>query len=278
VVIGMTSDIDIAAVLAALREAAARTATLLRTLPDADAAVPGIGWSAAETAAHLVGELRYYTGFITGERDARDLLALATEAKTPAERNALSNARMLEEFAERDVHRLADMMVPAVRDFTAASERRPHDEPVLTATGLYMTVPVMAAALLGEQLIHGLDIARAVAARWPITSEDALLVIGGVVAMMPGYVDPRQTAGLHLTYELRFRGGPRYRLTVDDGTASVTAPGGKADCWIAADPVAFLLVGYGRAGQWGQALRGKIISGGRRPWLGLRFGKLLTSV
>jgi hypothetical protein len=58
----------------------------------------------------------------------------------------------------------------------------------------------------------------------------------------------------------------------------VTAPGDKVDCWIAADPVAFLLVGYGRTGQWSQALRGRIVTGGRKPWLGLKFGDLLTSV
>lgn len=96
--------------------------------------------------------------------------------------------------------------------------------------------------------------------------------------MVPEYVDRQKTAGLHLAYELRFRGGPRYRIEIDDGLAEVTTPGEKADCWISADPVAFLLVGYGRIGQWSQALRGKIVAGGRNPWLGLKFGGLLTGV
>ena len=141
-----------------------------------------------------------------------------------------------------------------------------------------MTVPVMTAAMLGDLLVHGLDIARALGRRWPIAREDALLVMGGVMAMAPGYVDRQRTAGLHVAYELRFRGGPRYQLTVDDATATVTPPDGKADCWISADPVAFLLVGYGRAGHWGQAFRGKIVAGGRKPWLGPKFGKILTGV
>ncbi len=46
---------------------------------------------------------------------------------------------------------------------------------------------------------------------------------------------------------------------------------------ISADPVAFLLVGYGRTGQWGQIIRGKLVASGRKPWLGFGFGKLLTS-
>jgi len=276
--VSVTSDMDIAASSRALRQAAARTAALLRTAPEADAPVPGLVWSVAETAAHLVGGLQHYTAFVTGNEDAREYFQLAADAKTPAERAAVANARALDELAERDLGRLADMMVEAAANFVTVAAGRPHDELILTDTGLFMTVPVMTAAMLGEQLVHGLDIARAVRRRWPIARDDALLVIGGVMAMAPEYVDRQQTAGLHVAYELRFKGGPRYKLTIDDATAAVTAPDGRADCWIFADPAAFLLVGYGRAGQWGQALRGKIVVGGRKPWLGLKFGKILTSI
>jgi hypothetical protein len=120
-----------------------------------------------------------------------------------------------------------------------------------------MTAQTMATALLGEQLIRGLDIARAANSPWSISCADALQVIAGVMAMTPDYVGRRQAAGLHVSYELRIRGGPRYRLMVQDGTAAITGPGHKVDCWISADPVAFLLIGYGRTGQWGQILPGK---------------------
>ena len=64
---------------AALREAATRTAALLRTVPDGAAAVPGLDWNVGETAAHLLGELRFYTGFAGGDRDAREYLGQAAE-------------------------------------------------------------------------------------------------------------------------------------------------------------------------------------------------------
>jgi len=41
--------------------------------------------------------------------------------------------------------------------------------------------------------------------------------------------------------------------------------------------VAFLLVGYGRAGQRGQIARGKIAASGPYPRPGLAFGKPITS-
>lgn len=263
-----------------LRRAAARTAALLRTVPDPAAAVPGLAWTVAETAAHLVVELRHYAAFAAGELDTRTVLdALPTRpGSTPGEVNAAANALMLAGFAERDPKVLADLLEEAATDFGAAAGRREPDEPVLTTNGLYMTVPVMAATLLGEQVVHGLDIARARQKPWPIARRDALLIVEGVLVMAPEYVDRRRSAGLRLAYELRFRGGPRYRFAVDDGTAVVTPADGRADCRITADPVAFVLMGYGRVGQWGQVLRGRIVAGGRKPWLASKFGSLLTSV
>jgi uncharacterized protein (TIGR03083 family) len=197
--------------------------------------------------------------------------------QTAAQRNAAANERQLKEFSERDPHRLADLLVAAAADFIAASSGRPEGERTLVSNGLSLTVPVMTAALLGEQLIHGLDIARAARVPWTIGAEDAHLVIGGVMAMVPDYVDREAAAGRRVSYELRLRGGPGYRISIDDGAALVSEPGAAADCRISADPVAFLLVGYGRTGQWGQIARGKLMAGGRKPWLGFSFGRFLLS-
>jgi putative sterol carrier protein len=46
---------------------------------------------------------------------------------------------------------------------------------------------------------------------------------------------------------------------------------------ISADPVAFLEVGYGRANPLVAALTGKLVAKGRKPWLGLAFGKLFAA-
>ncbi len=73
------------------------------------------------------------------------------------------------------------------------------------------------------------------------------------------------------------RGGPSYRMAVNDGTAVVTAAGEKADCRISAEPVDFLLLGYGRIAQWSPVIRGRLRPGGRKPWLAMKFGTLLDS-
>ncbi|MEU9992639.1 maleylpyruvate isomerase family mycothiol-dependent enzyme [Streptomyces sp. NPDC048045] len=263
-----------------LRREAARAAALLRTVPAPGARVPGLDWTVAETAAHLVAEVRHYSGFAAGTARAQDVLRTLDVAPgaAPGEVNAAANARALTEFTERDPDVLADALEAGVEEFASAAAGRSPEEPIPTTNGLTMTVPVMTAALLGEQLVHGLDIARAARAPWRIERRAAQLVVEGVLAMAAGYVDRRRTAGMRVSYELRFRGGPRHRFVVRDGTARVTPAGDPVDCVIIADPVAFLLVGYGRTGQWGQVLRGRLVAGGRRPWLGLRFAGLLTSV
>jgi uncharacterized protein (TIGR03083 family) len=259
----------------AVRAAAERVAGLLRGVPDAGIRVPGLAWTVGETAAHLAAEFRDYTAFASGKQDAGAPLGPGG-SETAAQRNAAANTAQLARFGERDLPELAGMLVPAADEFLTAAARLDPGERVVTSNGLAMTAQTMTAALLGELLVHGLDIARAAHAQWRISRPEALHVIAGVVAMIPDYLDRQRAAGLHVSYELRFRGGPRYRVTVDDGTAAISAPGPRPDCWISADPVAFLLVGYGRAGQWGQIVRGKLLAGGRKPWLGLAFGQLIT--
>jgi len=182
----------------------------------------------------------------------------------------------LRHFSERDPLRLADLLASRVDAFVQAAALRQDGERILTGTGLSMTVPTMTAALLGEQLVHGLDIARTGKIQWPISRADALLVIAGVLVMLPDYVDRRRTAGLNVAYELRFLGVLRYRLQIDDGTATVTGAGGPVDCWISADPATFLLLGYGRISRRSQIARGRILAGGRKPWLAGAFERLLT--
>jgi hypothetical protein len=75
------------------------------------------------------------------------------------------------------------------------------------------------------------------------------------------------------------RGGRSAHLRVKDSKLTIDgAPQGSVDCHISADPVDYLLVGYGRKSQWGPMLTGKLVAWGRKPWLGLKFARLFHSV
>ena len=259
-----------------LRVSVARSADLWRNIDKPDAPAPGLQWTAAETAAHVVGDLRDYTQALT-----RHTAGYMTHANRPTESpsrlSAKVNARHLEEIRERNLSRLADMLEVAADAYLNAAANADLGAEIATPNGLVIGPPTMAALLLGEQLIHGLDISRTAKIRWPIAADDAFLVIPGVLTVAPQYLRPQRAAGVRISFELRMRGGASYRLTVDDGTAVVTAAGEKADCHITADPVAFLLLGYGRIGQLSPVLRGQLRPGGRKPWLAMRFGTLLET-
>jgi uncharacterized protein (TIGR03083 family) len=257
---------------AALRAATARLATLVRSLKDPQARIPGLQWTVSETAAHVVCELRDYTGFAAG----RPAVDTVEGARTPSELSAVVNAEQLRTYPERDPVALSAALPEAAEEYLAAVSGRTPDERTIVSNGLSMTGATMTAALIGEQLLHGWDIAKG--ARWPwiIPRGEALHVIAGVLSMVPDYLDRERARGRHISYELRMRGGPRYRVAIDDGSARVTPAGERVDCVITADPVAFLLVGYGRVPQLGQVLRGRIMASGRKPWLGFEFGRLIT--
>ncbi|MEV6844077.1 maleylpyruvate isomerase N-terminal domain-containing protein [Actinoplanes sp. NPDC051411] len=249
----------------ALRSAAGRTAAVIRAAGEPGARVPGLDWTVAETAVHLVHEFGDYTAYAQGRKK------VAESDQSPSRRNAVANAAQLREDPDRDLGSLADRLGPAVDGFLAVPAR---EERVLVSNGVWMTWSTMMSALLGELLVHGLDVARASRQPWRIGRDEALHVIAGVMAMVPDYLDRERAAGVTASFDLRLRGGPRHLISVADGEAVVGC--GSGDCWIVADPVAFLLVGFGRAGQWGQIARGRMLAGGRKPWLATKFGTLIT--
>ena len=106
---------------------------------------------------------------------------------------------------------------------------------------------------------------------------DARLILASALPMLPLLVDPAATVGVRARYELRVRGGTRIGLSIRDGRLSTDGGEGKVDCHVSADPVALLLVSYGRQSQWVPALTGRLLAWGRKPWLGLRLTHYLVT-
>lgn len=174
------------------------------------------------------------------------------------------------EAADR-IEAAAAVVWPAYRDL-------PRDQPVEWYGGLKVPAFTPPSILVTEALVHGYDIASAEGRPWPIENDAACLSVQGLFPLLPEYVNRDATRGMHVCYELRLRGAAPAYFTFDDGTLSVDdVPPRPVDCRISADPAAYLLVGYGRVGQWGPALRGKVLVWGRKPWLGLKLGKLIAN-
>jgi len=262
--------------LDAFRDAVGRAARLWRDIEDPNIPIRRLDSTAAEVAAHIVGDLRDYTQALT--RYANGYMTHANPPMgSPWKLSAKVNARHLEEIPERDTRRLADMLEAAAVAYVAAASTADPSAVIATPNGLVIAPSTMTCLLLGEQVVRGLDVARSAGAPWTITAADAHLVIPGMLNIAPDYVRTSRALGVRVSYELRMRGGRRFRLAFADGAATVTATGERADCVITADPVAFLLLGFGRVTQWPLIFRGRLRAGGRKPWLALRFGSLLVT-
>ena len=239
-----------------------RFAELLRSAPEAHASVPGLDWTVAEVGAHVVSLTSRYVPFVQGQEKA---FPTSMPEMNAQELDALS-ALSLDELADQLERGTASLLslcpsggAPA-RFFDLQSD-------CTSAIALYVE----------ELLVHGLDVARALGRPWSITSEEAVIAIGGLTVPLPKFVDPQSTRGPRATYELRLRGGPTCAMTLADCALTFSpGPARDADCRISADPVAFLLAGADRVPQWKVAVTGKMVAFGRKPWLALRFKKLFV--
>jgi uncharacterized protein (TIGR03083 family) len=245
-----------------------RMAALLRAVRDPTRIARPTTWTIAETAAHVLSELEDHAEY--AENASRPDLP-----DGPAWlRGRAANAEQLARHSERDVQEIAAALRPAAeRAVTSLS----YVERVWSTNALLWGGEQTLQILLGEQLVHGRDIARAADLDWRIDPIEAVLVAQGAVGTLPDYLKPVGNPQRRMSFEIRLRGGPSYRLDISGDTATVGPAGGRVDCVISADPVAFLEVGYGRANPLVAALTGKLVAKGRRPWRGLAFGKIFAA-
>jgi uncharacterized protein (TIGR03083 family) len=267
----MDTAIDIAAARSAVERASERFAVLLGDVADPDARVPRCAWNVSDVAAHVVLATEVNTAFAEGETEpAVDLSDVAGGSV------ARSNATWLEDEPERDLTALAPRLGRATEALLRVTAGRPGSDPVVWNSQQISLVDLLG-ILLGELLLHGRDIARASSRPWAIEKDDARMVLAAVLPVMPVLVNRAATTKVDATYDIRIRGGQRAALHIHNGEATVATKNGDADCHVSADPVAMLLVCYGRQSQWLPALTGRVVAWGRKPWLGLRLTKYLVT-
>jgi len=245
-------------VLPAIDRLAERFAALVTAVPDPAAPIPDSEWTVRDATAHVVSVARRYIdgpeGRGTWVPDPRDLAAL--------------NDTQIGALADLD---MAELAARLRRDLTAlAAQLRTYGTAPPSFTfhgGEPVAADVALGILLGELVVHGWDIARAVAHPWPIDPGDVELILDGVEPILPGWVDHERAGDLSATFEVRLRGGRTRRWSFRNGRLDTTPTAGRPDVHISVDPVALLLVFYRRQSQWHHIARGRMLAWGRRPWL-----------
>lgn len=253
-----------AAVAAAYAEGR-RLVDLLRA--GGDPSVTAIGeWDAQHLAAHLAAGVSLMPAYARGEGHP--------EHETAS--RAAFNDRALTSHLDRSFDEIAaicEKNASEALDVISATE----GDPEIPWMGLSIPQSSLAAILLGEVMVHGYDLARAWGKPWPLEAEHCRLMIMGLLPSLPHFVARDAAAGFAGTYELRVRGGETFRFIFTDGSLEVAEGPGPADARMSLDPVAYLMVGYGRWGQWGQIARGRMLAWGRKPWLSMKLANLLEN-
>lgn len=276
----------------ALADEVDRVTTLLRSARRPDA--PALGrWSVAEVALHLSqafvivpalaagdlrGALEAVPGLAGGGGDGDSLLEDLSELGGLTVRGVDSDP-------VRDLATLADRIDERATRFLATTAGQAASDPrPWLVQGTSLPLAAFTCHLLNETVVHGYDIARAERRPWSIPALHARLVLEGFLVPVFRAVGPRamldqaRAAGFRATYDLRLRGGGRYFFVLDDGTLTIEEPSSRpVDCHISAEPVAFLLVGWGRRSQWGAIATGALTAWGRKPWLGMRFRSVMRN-
>jgi putative sterol carrier protein len=272
----------------ALREEVERVTAMLRSIRDP--AAPAVGqWTIGELAMHLSQAWLAVPGLARG--DLSRLYEVIPSIADVAGDSLMRDIWELEGLTvlgvrsdpERDPAVLADRIDQRADEYFAeCAGYSPTDLRPWFVEGTRVPVSTLTGHLLNETLMHGYDIARADGRRWPIKRPHAAMVIRHLFLPVLRELGPRtlvdgaKAAGLRATYDLRIRAGDRLHFVFDDGQLKVEEPvARKVDCHISADPVAFVMMFWGRRGQWSAIATGKLMAWGRKPWLGLRFKSLI---
>ncbi len=274
----------------ALRDEVRRVTALLRSVRDPDA--PAVGeWTLAEVAMHL-SQAWVVVPCLARQDLSRIYEVMPSLAGAPGDAliqnvwdlDAVTNLGIRSD-GERDLGALADRIDARAEEFFRECAGKAADDLLpWMVEGATVRRANLTGHLLNETVMHGYDIARADRRTWQIAPDHAAMVLSEFIipvikALGPhALVDSEKAAGLQATYDLRIRGGERFHFIFDDGALKVEEPSSRRiDCRISADPVAFLMVVWGRQSQWVAIARGKLLAWGRKPWMGPRFRALLRN-
>ena len=208
-----------------------------------------------------------YLRFATGQAEPEPTIDLRA-----------GNLQRIERVRSENLSELANLLVEETDRYLNGTANLPGDHRVPFFGGTRVSLAVQNGILLGEYVVHGRDLARSAGRPSHIDPSHAILVIAAITAVIPRYLKTDVARGVDVAYEIRVRRGPRFIFRVTGNKATVE-PGTRAsvDCRISADPVAFLLVAYGRQAQWRPVLTGRMTAWGRRPWRAFGFKHLLVN-
>ena len=265
-------DLDVA--LDRLSDLGERFAVLVDAIEAPDARARGLDWTVAETAVHVWKGLDYYAACIRGEAP---LTAPPLPGETMPAFVARENQAHIDAEPERDPGKIDAFVRAGVQDLVDAARAAGPDARTVFSAGYSEDTTTSVCTFLSELVVHGHDIAATTGARWVVDPESAVLGVYAATAGLPLALDPDAAAGVDIHLRINIRHGTPFSIRFRDGRVWTEVTDERPDVYVSADPVAYLMVGFGRVSLWKPLVRARVIAWGRRPWVALKVPKLLLS-
>jgi len=235
------------------------TPVLLAAMRNAPASVSPtrMRWTCAELAAHMYSTILEARKVVCGEPSIFDGVGLSAEI----------DDRLVEQVAERDMTKLAELTADATAAFLEAARSRSGSDPTAVPGATVATFPGL---FVLDHHLHGGQFAETAGAAWNGRVADMHSPLRAVLTYV---FDPEAAKDFRGSFSLRLKGVEPLRYAVADGRLELD-PEGRIDCRLTADPQTFLRVGIGIVSQLRAAVTGKLIATGRKPWLGFALTKV----
>ena len=228
-----------------------------------DARVPHSEWTVQQTVAHVLTVAHRYIAVARGG-DYR-------HAGHPREVDVINHEELGAVMAP--ISELADQLqalAPEMDAYFDALADRAGTFPFHHAIADSVTAQTN---WLGEMLIHGHDVARAVKARWELPERDMALVLRGTLQLADAWLRRDTGAAVDRCVALEINGARPYLIRIHGGRAEIRErrEEDRPDAVLKGPASLFTQLLYQRTGPLVATLRGLRIVGGRRPWLALRL-------
>jgi uncharacterized protein (TIGR03083 family) len=230
------------------------------------------GWSAAETAAHVVAVGRMYESMVRDEAIPFADVGERVPDSTVGNLNGF-NELTLRRFTQRDPRALASQLQADVDSMLRHTEGADPARSVTWLGGSRVPLAGLFSHLVNEMLVHGWDVARAIGSPWTIPPKDAALfsevfVVGilryGIGRLLDAVERPPKR---RIAVEFRSPYTSTFKLVWDGNRLAADEPGPDTDIRIRFDPATLNLMLFRRISRLRAISTGKIVVGGRRPWL-----------
>ncbi|MDD4867502.1 MAG: maleylpyruvate isomerase N-terminal domain-containing protein [Mycobacterium sp.] len=236
---------------------------------DPHARVPGLDWTVHQVVAHVLSVAHRYQAVAEGREFRRASYARELDEINRAELDALMAP--IPEIANH-----LNALAPAMDAlFDTCSNERVYE----LHCGALADGVTAQTNWLGELVLHGRDVARAIGTPWGIEERDMLLVARGLMQYGegPGYLRAGLPAGIAVCLALKVPHARPYVIHIHDGAAEMRERrrDDRPDAVLRTPASTLCDVIYQRIGPVTAVRRGLRIVGGRRPWKALKLQSYL---